>query len=105
MKTKRTNQWNLPYNSYNPVAEKRRDMENDAAIYKQWRKKQDQKKSEKSQKNPRIPIDTAWVIQAAQMYTTSYGICAAQCQEQSWQKEEKMSIFYLGKTWLNIGIV
>ena len=48
MKTKRTNQWNLPYNSYNPVAEKRRDMENDAAIYKQWRKKQDQKKSEKT---------------------------------------------------------
>ena len=52
MKTKRTNQWNLPYNSYNPVAEKRRDMENDAAIYKRWRKEQDQKKSEKSQKNP-----------------------------------------------------
>ena len=48
MKTKRTNQWNLPYNSYNPVAEKRRDMENDAAIYKRWRKEQNQKKEEVS---------------------------------------------------------
>jgi hypothetical protein len=50
MFSKRTNQWNLPYNSYNPVAEKRRDMENDAAIYKRWRKEQEQKKSEKSDK-------------------------------------------------------
>ena len=48
MYTRNSNQWNVPHNVYNPVAEKRRDMENDAAIYKQWRKKQDQKKSEKS---------------------------------------------------------
>ena len=48
MYTRMANQWNAPYNVYNPVAEKRRDMENDAAIYKRWRKEQDQKKSEKS---------------------------------------------------------
>jgi hypothetical protein len=50
-KTKRTNQWNLPYNSYSPVAEKRRDMENDAAIYKRWRKEQNQLKKAKDGKN------------------------------------------------------
>ena len=49
MYTRNANQWNVPYNSYNPVAEKRRDMENDAAIYKRWRKEQEQKKSEKTQ--------------------------------------------------------
>ncbi len=65
MFSKRTNQWNVPYNVYNPVAEKRRDMENDAAIYKRWRKEQDQKKSEKSQKNPRIPIDIGRVGRGA----------------------------------------
>ena len=48
MFSKRTNQWNVPYNVYNPIAEKRRDMENDAAIYKRWRKEQEQKKSEKT---------------------------------------------------------
>ena len=49
MKTKRTNQWNLPYNSYNPVAEKRQDMRNDAEIYKRWRKEQNQKKNERKE--------------------------------------------------------
>ena len=47
MFSKRTNQWNVPYNVYNPVAEKRQDMENDAAIYKRFRKEQ----AEKSQRN------------------------------------------------------
>ena len=51
MFSKRTNQWNVPYNSYNPVAEKRRDMENDAAIYKRWRKEQNQLKKSKDEKN------------------------------------------------------
>jgi len=51
MFSKRTNQWNLPYNVYNPVAEKRRDMENDAAIYKRWRKEQNQLKKSKDGKN------------------------------------------------------
>ena len=50
MYTKMANQWNAPYNVYNPVAEKRRDMENDAAIYKRWRKEQQQKKSEENKK-------------------------------------------------------
>ena len=38
-----------PWNDeiWKPV-EKRRDMENDAAIYKRWRKEQEQKKSEKT---------------------------------------------------------
>ena len=49
--SKRTNQWNVPYNVYNPVAEKRRDMENDAAIYKRWRKEQNQLKKSKDGKN------------------------------------------------------
>jgi hypothetical protein len=51
MKTKRTNQWNLPYNSYNPVAERRQDMRNDAEIYKRWRKEQNQLKKSKDEKN------------------------------------------------------
>ncbi len=46
MYTRMANQWNVPYNVYNPVAEKRQDMENDAAIYKRWRKEQEQKKNE-----------------------------------------------------------
>ena len=49
MFSKRTNQWNVPYNVYNPVAEKRQDMRNDAEIYKRWRKEQNQKKNERKE--------------------------------------------------------
>ena len=62
MFSKRTNQWNVPYNVYNPVAEKRRDMENDAAIYKRWRKEQDQKKSEKSDKQVLTDADVYGIM-------------------------------------------
>ncbi len=61
MFSKRTNQWNVPYNVYNPVAEKRRDMENDAAIYKRWRKEQEQKKSEKTK-------DCSWQTPISMVY-------------------------------------
>ena len=49
MFSKRTNQWNDPYNVYNPVAEKRQDMRNYAEIYKRWRKEQNQKKYERKE--------------------------------------------------------
>jgi hypothetical protein len=49
MKTKRTNQWNVPYNSYNPVADRRQDMRNDAEIYKRWRKEKEKEKENVSE--------------------------------------------------------
>ena len=62
MYTRNANQWNVPYNVYNPVAERRQDMRNDAAIYKRWRKEQDQKKSEKSDKQVLTDADVYGIM-------------------------------------------